>query len=248
MVRTVGWFSCGDASAVACAIALKERPETAIVRIVITAEHSDNDRFAADCARWYGQDIVCLASTAYADPWAVWEKRRYIAGIKGAPCTTELKKAVRFKFQRADDVHVMGYTVDELNRVERFRKENPEIDCWFPLVEHGLKKADCHALIRAQGIELPAMYRLGFGNNNCIGCPKGGAGYWNKIRIHFPAQFARMAELSRRLGARIVQQDGERCFLDELRTTTGRQRNEVEIECSVFCMPVMESFAANAKA
>jgi 3'-phosphoadenosine 5'-phosphosulfate sulfotransferase (PAPS reductase)/FAD synthetase len=234
-MRTVAWFSCGDASAVACALAVKERSETVVAHIVLTSEHPDNERFAADCARWYGRELVRLQSDEYRDTWDVWERKRYIAGIAGAPCTTALKKEVRFAFQRPDDCHVFGFTAEESKRAETFRRNNFELDVWFPLIERGLTKQDCHALVRAQGIELPAMYRLGFQNNNCIGCPKGGAGYWNMIRDHFPAQFARMAELSRRLGARIIKQDGARIFLDELRSETGRRTVEPDVTCSPLC-------------
>lgn len=213
-----------------------------VARIYLASEHPDNDRFAADCERWFGVPIVLLRSEEFLDTWDVWERRRYIAGIKGAPCTTELKKVVRFKFQRPDDIHVFGFTAEpnERKRAERMVHSNPELDLRFPLVERGLTKADCHALVRSAGIELPVMYRLGFDNNNCIGCPKGGAGYWNMIRQHFPAQFYRMAELSRRLGARLIKQDGERVFLDELRPETGRQKDEVEIDCSPMCAVTRE--------
>lgn len=239
MSRTLAWFSCGDASAVACHLTLRDDSSTVVVRIHLTTEHADNDRFAADCARWYGKSIETIKSERYADTWAVWESRRYIAGIKGAPCTTELKKMVRFAYQEPDDLHVMGYTVEEKKRADTFVRNNPELECTFPLIAAKLRKADCHAIVRDAGIELPAMYRLGFGNNNCIGCPKGGAGYWNKIRKHFPVEFERMAKLSRELGARLVKQDGERCFLDELRTTTGRQKDELQIDCSPFCEAVI---------
>ena len=115
--RVVCWFSCGDASAIATALALKKygNHDLVIARIVIPSEHPDNDRFAADCARWYGQPIIELRSDKYADTWDVWEDRKYIAGINGAPCTTELKKVVRFAFQRPDDIQVFGYTVEEAN-------------------------------------------------------------------------------------------------------------------------------------
>ena len=39
------------------------------------------------------------------------------------------------------------------------------------------------------------MYKLGYNNNNCIGCVKGGQAYWNKIRIDFPETFNKMAKL-----------------------------------------------------
>jgi hypothetical protein len=239
--RTVAWFSCGDASAVACALALKTHPDAVVARIHIPDEHEDNERFAADCARWYGREILVLQDHAKRSAFAVWEQRRYIAGIAGAPCTGELKKAVRYAFQQSDDLHVFGFTVEEKRRAETFRANNFELSLSYPLIEHGLTKADCHAMVRAQRIELPAMYLLGFDNNNCIGCPKGGAGYWNMIRRHFPDRFARMAELSRRLGARLIKQDGARIFLDELRPETGRQKDEVEISCSVLCEGALTS-------
>lgn len=235
--RVICWFSCGDASAVATALALKQYRavhEVVVARIVIPSEHPDNDRFADECAEWFGQEMVNLRSTEYKDTWDVWEKRRYIAGIAGAPCTANLKKAVRYEFQRPTDIHIFGYAADEKRRAEEFRKTNFDLTLDYPLIGAQLTKADCHGLVRAKGIELPMMYRLGFHNNNCIGCPKGGAGYWNRIRIHFPETFRRMAELSRRLGARLVRQDGARIFLDELRPDTGRM-SDLLIDCSPFC-------------
>lgn len=241
--RVLCWWSAGDASAVATALALKKYPDALVVRIHLTTEHPDNDRFQTDCEKWYGKPIQRIASTEYKDTWEVWEKRRYIAGIQGAPCTGELKKAVRFAFQRPNDLHVFGYTVEEQHRARRFTEQNFELNVWFPLIDAQLSKSDCHAVVRAAGIEIPAMYRLGFDNNNCIGCPKGGAGYWNMIRKHFPDHFARMAELSRRLGARLIRQDGKRIFLDELRPETGRQKDEVAIDCTPFCDAVVKEVA-----
>jgi len=236
MSRVICWFSCGDASAVACKLAIKKYGARCLVtRIVLTSEHDDNNRFSRDCEKWFGRPILGLCSTEYRDTWDVWERKRYIAGIAGAPCTMELKKAVRHAFQQPDDLHIFGYTAEEAHRAETFRANNFDVAVEYPLIDAGLKKADCHALVRAAGIELPLMYRLGFDNNNCIGCPKGGAGYWNQIRKHFPDQFNRMAELSRRVGARLVKQDGARIFLDELRITTGRQKDEVAISCSPLC-------------
>lgn len=237
MPRVIHWFSCGDASAVAVALGLRKyaEHECVVARIVIPSEHPDNDRFAADCSRWFGRQIVDLSSDEYADTWDVWESRRYIAGIDGAPCTTYLKKVVRKAFQRPDDIHVFGYTAEEAKRAEQFKSTNFELNVDFPLIDASLKKPDCHAIVRAAGIDLPAMYLLGFDNNNCIGCPKGGAGYWNMIRRHFPAQFERMAKLCRELGVRLVKQRGQRIFLDELEPATGRQKDEPVIDCSAFC-------------
>jgi hypothetical protein len=240
-MRVLCWFSCGDASAVATALALKKYRDThevVVARIRITSEHEDNDRFAADCSKWFNAPITNLANPDFADTWDVWEKKQYISGIHGAPCTTHLKKEVRRAFQRPDDLHIFGYTYEERKRAKQFRENNVELNAEFPLIDKFLSKPDCHSLVQAAGIQLPVMYSLGFDNNNCIGCPKGGAAYWNMIRTHFPDVFWRMADLSRKLGCRLIKLDDQRMFLDELDPSAGNQRDEPDISCSAFCNAV----------
>jgi len=242
--RLVCWWSAGIASSVAAAVALKklghEHTESIVAYCDTSAsEHPDNARFLADCERWYGQPIIKLRSTAYVDTWDVYEKTRWLVGVNGARCTTELKKLVRRAFEQPDDVQVSGFTTDEPHRAERFQQNNPEIDARFPLLEAKLSHADCHALLRESGIDIPAMYRLGYRNNNCLGCVKGGAGYWNKIRQDFPDVFDRMAHMERELDVAILKRTvgGKRLrlFLDELPKGTGRYDAEPEVECGVAC-------------
>jgi hypothetical protein len=77
---------------------------------------------------------------------------------------------------------------------------------------------------------------MGYGHNNCIGCVKAGAGYWNRIRIDFPAAFKRMAELERKLNTKVLRISGRgRVFLDELRPDAGNQRLESPPQCGIFC-------------
>ena len=64
------------------------------------------------------------------------------------------------------------------------------------------------------------MYDLGYPNNNCIGCIKGGMGYWNKIRTDFPDVFEHRAKLEKELGFSILKDShGNPVFLDELEKT-----------------------------
>lgn len=240
--RVLCWFSCGAASAVAAKMAIeKYRPRAEVLYCdTLKYEHPDNVRFMADVSRWLGQEIKVLRSEKYADIFDVFEKTRFLVGPKGkAFCTTELKKRVRFVYQRPDDIHVFGYTAEEGKRVSRFREQNFE-EAEFPLFESGTTKEMCHEIIAAVGIEQPAMYRLGYRNNNCIGCVKVGMAYWNKIRRDFPEVFNRMADLERRLGATILSkreknQPRRRLYLDELDPNADRGLVEREIECGVIC-------------
>lgn len=252
MRRTVVWFSAGAASAVAAALTLAAQPEAVIAYTDPGSEHPDNARFIADCERWFGRDVVRLHSDRYADTWQVWEERRFLVSPAGALCTAELKKRVRFAFERPDDVQVFGYTAEEHHRADRFRQQNPEVDLRTPLIERGLTKSDCLAMIDAAGIELPAMYRLGYRNNNCIGCVKGGIGYWNKIRRDFPDVFARMARLEREIGASVLREDSRRgtggpLWLDELDPLRGNHADEPNFECSLLCALALGDLEAMAE-
>jgi hypothetical protein len=249
MSRIVCRFSCGAASAVATKLTLaKYGPE----HVVITysnpgSEHGDNERFLADCERWFGHPVTILKSEKYRDTWDVWERERFIAGVRGAPCTGLLKRAPTYAFQQPGDILVFGYTVEEKARAESFRRQNFEQVLETPLIDAGLSKADCLAIIERAGIELPTMYKLGYRNNNCIGCPKGGMGYWNKIRKDFPEVFERMAGLQRELGpgSGFLRDHAKsrRITLDELDPERGRHEDDPDIECSLMCHAAEEAMA-----
>ena len=231
--RVIIWFSAGAASAVAAKLVLTEKPKN--LRIIYTdpgSEHPDNKRFLDDCENWFGHKVERIKSEKYQDTWDVWERTRFLVSPQGARCTTELKKKLRLREQLPDDIQVFGYTVEEMNRVNRFKEQNPEVDLRTPLIEKGLTKSDCLAMLDRAGIELPAMYKLGYQNNNCIGCVKGGMGYWNKIRKDFPDVFQRMATLERDLGVGLL---GDGNYLDELDPQRGNHANEASFECSLFC-------------
>ena len=85
------------------------------------------------------------------------------------------------------------------------------------------------------GIELPTMYKLGYSNNNCIGCVKGGIGYWNKIRKDFPERFFAMSKIERELNATCLKDDNGKIFLDQLDPNRGNDDNGIIPDCSLFC-------------
>jgi len=237
--RVVVWYSDGAASAVAASLALEkyDRERVHVVKCDTTEdEHPDNYRFRADVERWLGIKVELVRSSKYLNVDDVFERTRYMAGISGARCTTELKKAVRWEYQRDDDIHVFGYTVEEQHRAKMFQDNHVELTCDWLLIDQFVTKKECHNRIRGAGIKTPAMYRLGFDHNNCLGCVKATSpGYWNRIRRHFPEAFDARSTRSRDLGVRLVQVQGERVFLDELDPSYGLDVGDGDIECGPFC-------------
>ncbi len=229
-MRHIVWFSCGAASTITARIVLKNYPDAMLVYCDTGSEHPDNARYIADVEKWLRLKVVVLKSERYADHFDVIEKTRYINGPNGARCTVELKKRMRFDFQQPDDIQYFGYTVEEKHRAERLKEAYPEINAEFPLISNGLDKEQCVGLLWRWNIEPPMMYRLGFNNNNCIGCVKGGMGYWNKIRREFPEKFERMAKLEREIKATCIKG----VYLDELSETAGTH-NDLQITCDFVC-------------
>lgn len=251
--RAVVWYSDGAASAVAAKMAVaKYGAGCVVVKCDTTGdEHPDNLRFRRDVEAWIGRAVTLIHSDKYDGVDAVFERRtqdgskpqhgRFMAGIQGAICTTELKKLVRYAYQRPDDIHIFGYTSDEARRIATFEDNNPELTCDWILRDGGVDKKDCHRILREAGIKGPAMYVLGFDHNNCIACVKAtSAAYWARTRRLFPEVFARRAKQSREIGARLVRLNGVRIFLDELPPDSELPprilaASDGNIECGPFC-------------
>jgi 3'-phosphoadenosine 5'-phosphosulfate sulfotransferase (PAPS reductase)/FAD synthetase len=224
----VCWWSGGITSAVACLKAI-EKWDASPVFIETGAHHPDTERFKKDCEKWYKREILTLQTPKYLDHFDVIEKTRYINGPAGARCTTELKRKVREEWEKTQNIkgYVWGFETKEEHRATRIQTAQPSVEHYFPLLEEGLSKQDCIALVQRAGIEVPEMYKLGFNNNNCIGCVKGGMAYWNMIRKHFPDYFDKMAKLERKLGNSCLKQ----YFLDELPVNAGRGTKPLVQDC-----------------
>lgn len=250
--RIVCQFSCGAASAVATKLTLASyglSHDVEVINAFIKNEHPDNRRFLADCEQWFGIPITVLRDTKYgADTRTLFQKRRFLKSAQGAPCSKALKRDVLDAWGRLSDTVVLGYTADEQDRYDRWIDAHNDTRVIAPLIDARLGKADVLALVERAGLVLPLMYRLGYHNANCIGCVKGGMGYWNKIRRDFPDDFEEMAQIEESIGpgARLLYHrsgplKGQRFYLRELDPKAGRYDDEPSIECSGSCELVEET-------
>ena len=229
----VCWISAGVSSFIAGY--LERDTIDKFIYIDIEDQHPDSMRFIKDCERVLGKEIEILKS-----PYGSVENAIKTAGVIRlqagfAPCTNWLKKRVRkeweYENREYDITYVWGFDCTEKHRAERLKETMFEYNHNFPLIDRNLGKPDAHAMCEALGIKRPAMYDLGYNNNNCIGCVKGGMGYWNKIRVDFPEVFESRAKLERKIGYSILKE----CFLDELDSSRGRMSDEIMQDCNIFC-------------
>lgn len=237
------WFSCGAASAVAAFKTLETYSKTHEIRIVnnpVVEEDTDNQRFLTDVGKWLQVPIETAQNPKFPSnsAVAVWDKRKYMSGIAGAPCTLELKKNARYLWEKENnpDFHVLGFTYEERKRHERFVLT--ERDNVIPiLIDNKITKADCYQILLSNGIKLPRVYSQGYPNANCIGCVKATSPtYWNHVRVQHEDVFNERAKQSREIGARLVRHKGKRVFLDELPADAkGKPMKNMDIECGIFC-------------
>ena len=251
-IKTVSWFSAGVSSAVATKLIIDEIDE--IIYTHIDDQHEDTMRFVKDCEAWFGKPVTILQSHHKSVSNALYSAAA-VRFPKGAPCTSRLKQNVRKDWERDNEeydfVYVWGMDIEEtkprppkgLSRVDALRISMPEprYQHRFPLVEASLTKSEAHEALKGAGIKRPAMYDLGYLNNNCIGCVKGARGYWNKIRVDFPEVFAARARMEREIGGSILKthaKKGEKSkplFLDELDPNAGRNEKPICDDCGIMC-------------
>lgn len=205
------------------------------IYIDIADQHQDSMRFINDIEKIIGKKVTVLKSEKFGCVEDVIRKYRYINSPYVAPCTGMLKKAVRKKWENEHKeynlTYVWGMDIEERHRAEAIVKSFQEFQHEFPLIEKGIFKQDCHAIADRMGLKRPIMYDLGYQNNNCVGCVKGGMGYWNKIRRDFPDVFESRAKLEREIGHSCING----CFLDELDPNRGKIEDEISTDCGIMC-------------
>ena len=212
-MKIICWWSGGVTSAVACKIAIELYgiENCRMIFIDTDNEHSDTYRFMAECSLWYKKDIETITGIGdkYKSIQDVWRKYKSLNVANGAVCSSELKRAVREKWQKENeyDYQVFGFDLDEPKRLKGMVLNHQKAKPIFPLWLYGYTKKDCVRIIEEAGIEVPKMYHLGFKNNNCFGksdesiggCVQGGIGYWQKIKREYPIKFNLMAEMEHEL-------------------------------------------------
>lgn len=234
-MRKIAWFSCGASSAVAAKLAVRDYDAEVIYCDTMSSEHPDNQRFFNDCQEWFGKKIRVIRSTQFKDVNDVIQKKKYMSGVMGAPCTSELKKLPRELFQLPTDTHIFGYTREEQKRADDFESRNPSLNVEWILIDYGIDNLTCKIILDGAGIKLPAMYSMGYEHNNCLGCVKSSSGqYWNKIRVDFPEVFKTRVLQSKLTGAKLVSNNGHRYSLELLDPEWKEPQDN--IDCGPVCV------------
>lgn len=172
----VSWFSAGVSSAVATKMMIDQIDE--IIYTHIDDQHPDTMRFVKDCESWFDKKITILQSPLKSVENAC-RQASFISSPNGASCTRLLKRRVRKEWE-VDNIffsyldYIWGMDKKEKRRADNLIEAMPEQTHKFPLIENSIDKKTAHGILKKAGIKRPVMYDMGYPNNNCIGCVKGG--------------------------------------------------------------------------
>ncbi len=164
------------------------------------AESDDSYRFIVQTASYLGAHLEIVRrmskhSRTYIRAWDMFEERKLIASNRVGICTEHLKREPLNNWIAAhapNAVNVIGFSIEESERIERLKKARPQVTWYFPLAEKPYTDV-CTILswLKEANIEMPSAYRKGMNHNNCNGgCFKAGIGHWARLLEVAPEVFA----------------------------------------------------------
>lgn len=157
-------------------------------------EDEDLYRFLDEAVANVGAEFVRLADGR--TPWEVFRDVRFIANTRIDPCSQILKRDLLRKWIEAncapDTTVVLGIDWTEIHRLERAKPRWAPYDLWAPMCDEPLiDKPDVLDWLRAEGIEPPRLYAMGFPHNNCGGfCVKAGQAHFKLLLDQMPERYA----------------------------------------------------------
>jgi 3'-phosphoadenosine 5'-phosphosulfate sulfotransferase (PAPS reductase)/FAD synthetase len=156
-------------------------------------EDEDNYRFLHEAADNIGAPLIILKDGR--DPFQVMRDERIIGNSMFDPCSKLLKRKLLLEWEKKNILpstpKIFGLLWDESHRLERMQKHDPTKNYVAPLCEKPwVSKADTLRWAKAEGIEPPRMYAMGFPHANCGGfCVKAGQATFRILLREFPERF-----------------------------------------------------------
>lgn len=187
----VGMFSGGVSS---WAAAKRAKPDKLLFADTLI-EDEDLYRFLDEAAANVGVELVRIAEGR--TPWEVFTDKKFIGNSRVDPCSEILKRNLMRKWLRdncdpEDTPAILGIDWTEQHRMAGAGKRWAPWKVEAPLCERPyLYKMELLDMLKAEGIEPPRLYKMGFPHNNCGGfCVKAGASEFIRLLQAMPERYA----------------------------------------------------------
>jgi hypothetical protein len=206
----------GGAGSWAAAKRVAERHGTDGLVLLFTdtkTEDEDLYRFITEAAANVGGELVTLSDGR--DVWQVFFDVRYLGNTRIDPCSRILKRdlARQWVWDNCDPDETTIYLGIDWTEVHRYERAAPR---WAPFKVEApmcdkpyMDKAQVLDWLRAEGIQPPRLYEMGFPHNNCGGfCVKAGQASFRLLLERMPERYAyheaKEQELRDHLGSNVA--------------------------------------------
>ena len=205
------------------------------------AEDGDLYRFLLDIEKKLDIEIVrlCQGKTPFELAW----EENFLYNSRIASCSKKLKSRpfrawLKEHYQPDECILYLGIDWTETHRKDAIEKNYAPYQVRFPMCEKPyLDKPEMLQLLKADGIEIPYLYKAGFSHNNCGGaCVKGGIGHWKHLletdRRKFLEWENKEQEFRRKIGkdVSILKRKGKPYTLYDLRQSVEGQGIQLTLE------------------
>jgi hypothetical protein len=130
------------------------------------------------------------------DPWQVFIDVRFIGNSRVDPCSRILKRQLMDDWRKENckpskTISYLGIDWTEIHRLDRTRTRVPEWRYEAPMCEEPyLSKKQMIDWLKAEGIQPPRLYEMGFAHNNCGGfCIKAGQAQFRTLLRKMPDRY-----------------------------------------------------------
>lgn len=158
-------------------------------------EDEDLYRFLDEAVKNIGGEFVKL--TEGRDPWTVFFDERFLGNSRVDPCSKILKRGMLDRWRNTNttpenSVRYIGIGWNEQHRLDRLLARVAPWKYEAPMCEKPyLDQDQMLAALRAEGIEPPRLYKMGFPHNNCGGfCIKAGQAQFKLLLEKMPERYA----------------------------------------------------------
>lgn len=199
MTTHITWYSGGAASWATARRVQSTRAQPGEDHLLVFAdtkmEDEDLYRFLKESADSVnGAELVWLQEGR--DPWEVFYDVRYLGNTRRDPCSANLKRNflrdwLESNFQPDEVVCYLGYDFSEAHRLDKARSYWDPYRCEAPLLSPPhMDKDHILSALRAEGIEIPRLYKMGFPHNNCGGfCVRAGISQFVHLLEQMPERY-----------------------------------------------------------
>jgi len=195
-VTHVVHFSGGIASYCAAKRVVEEYGPAQVKLLFCDTKTEDEDlyRFLIQSAAVLMAELVELEDGR--DVWELFHDRRMIGNTRFDLCSETLKRNLADKWMKEhytpeNVMCYVGMDWTETNRYDRMAERKLPWRYMAPLLEEPiLTKGDMVEMVKADGMEPPRLYSMGFPHNNCGGfCVKAGVAHFVHLLRTMPVRY-----------------------------------------------------------